>query len=134
VFVFAFTQVTALPTNPPTWGGLGQALLIMTALWWAWASYAWLTNTIDAEVGIGLAAVLAAAGAMFIAAPAVPAALGRPGRRARRGRSDVHCGTGGPRGVRKRGRRLRRGVPDRECDAGGAVRARRPRRARPTRR
>ena len=36
VFVFAFTQVTTLLTNHSTWAGLGQALLIMTALWWAW--------------------------------------------------------------------------------------------------
>jgi low temperature requirement protein LtrA len=79
VFVFGFTQVTTLLSGNPTWSGLGHALLILTALWWAWASYAWLTNTIDAEVGIVLAAVLVAAGAMFIAALAVPEAFGSEG-------------------------------------------------------
>ena len=73
VFVFAFTQVTTLLTNHSTWEGLGQALLIMTALWWAWAAYAWLTNTIDAEVGPALAAMFVAMGAMFMAALACPA-------------------------------------------------------------
>jgi len=76
VFVFAFTQVTTLLTNHSTWEGLGQALLIMTALWWAWSAYAWLTNTIDAEVGPVLAAMFVAMGAMFMAALAVPGAFG----------------------------------------------------------
>ena len=31
-------------SNNPTWSGLGHGLLILTALWWAWAAYAWLTN------------------------------------------------------------------------------------------
>ena len=79
VFVFAFTQVTTLLTNHSTWEGLGQALLIMTALWWAWAAYAWLTNTIDAEVGPVLAAIFVAMGAMFMAALAVPGAFGADG-------------------------------------------------------
>ena len=79
VFVFAFTQVTTLLTNHSTWEGLGQALLIMTALWWAWAAYAWLTNTIDAEVGPALAAMFVAMGAMFMAALAVPGAFGADG-------------------------------------------------------
>ena len=84
VFVFAFTQVTTLLTNHPTWGGLGQALLIMTALWWAWAAYAWLTNTIDAEVGPVLAAMLVAMAAMFVCALAVPDAFRAEGRTASR--------------------------------------------------
>ena len=64
--------MTTLLSHDPTWTGLGHALLILTALWWAWASFAWLTSTFDAEEGIALAALLAAAGAMFIAALAVP--------------------------------------------------------------
>ena len=79
VFVFGFTQVTTLLTEHPTWTGLGQALLVMTALWWAWAAYAWLTNTVDAEVGPVLAAMLVAMGAMFVAALAVPGAFGDEG-------------------------------------------------------
>jgi low temperature requirement protein LtrA len=79
VFVFAFTQVTAVLSADPTWRGLGHGLLILTALWWAWAAYAWLTNTIDPEVGAVWGAMLVATGAMFVAALAVPDAFGRHG-------------------------------------------------------
>jgi low temperature requirement protein LtrA len=76
VFVFAFTQVTTLLHEDPTWRGLGRGLLVLTALWWAWASYAWLTNALDANRGPVLAAMLVATGAMFLAALAVPDAFG----------------------------------------------------------
>ena len=79
VFVFGFTQVTALLSGDPTWTGLGHALLILTALWWVWASYAWLTNTAGAEDGMVVAAVLVATAAMFVAALAVPEAFGDHG-------------------------------------------------------
>jgi low temperature requirement protein LtrA len=76
VFVFGFTQVTTLLAASPTGAGLGHALLILTALWWAWASYAWLTNTIDPGEGRPTAAMLVATAAMFVAAIAVPGAFG----------------------------------------------------------
>ena len=79
VFVFAFTQVTTVLSDDPTWSGLGHGLLILAALWWAWAAYAWLTNTLDADVGAVWGAMLVAMGAMFIAALAVPEAFGRHG-------------------------------------------------------
>jgi low temperature requirement protein LtrA len=77
VFVFAFTQVTALLHDDVSWGGLARGLLVLAALWWAWASYAWLTNTIDANAGLVTAAVVVAVAAMFVAALAVPDAFGR---------------------------------------------------------
>ena len=46
VFVFAITQVTQFIANDPTWEGLARALLILAVVWWAWAAYAWLTNTL----------------------------------------------------------------------------------------
>src|SRR5438552_3919234 len=76
VFVFAFTQVTTLLLEDVTWAGLGRGLLVLAVLWWAWASYAWLTNTIDADAGLVLAAMLVAIAAMFVAALAVPEAFG----------------------------------------------------------
>ena len=79
VFVFGFTQVTTVLSNNPTWNGLGHGLLILAALWWAWASYAWLTNTVDPGVGAVWGAVLVAMGAMFVAALAVPDAFGPHG-------------------------------------------------------
>ncbi|MDX6504902.1 MAG: hypothetical protein QOE29_2027, partial [Gaiellaceae bacterium] len=77
VFVFAFTQVTTVLADNPTWSGLGHGLLILAALWWGWASYAWLTNTLDPEEAAVWAAMLIAIAAMFVAALAVPEAFGR---------------------------------------------------------
>jgi low temperature requirement protein LtrA len=71
VFVFAFTQVTTVLSDDATWGGLGRGLLILSALWWAWAGYAWLTNTIDPDEGAVRGAMLVAMTAMFVAALAV---------------------------------------------------------------
>jgi low temperature requirement protein LtrA len=79
VFVFAFTQVTTVLSDDPTWGGLGHGLLILAALWWAWAAFAWLTNTADPGEGGVWGAMLVAMAAMFVAALAVPDAFGRHG-------------------------------------------------------
>jgi low temperature requirement protein LtrA len=79
VFVFGFTQVTTVLSDDPTWGGLGHGLLILAALWWAWAAYAWLTNTVDPGEGAVWGAMLVALAAMFVAALAVPEAFGRHG-------------------------------------------------------
>jgi low temperature requirement protein LtrA len=75
VFVFGFAQVTTLLSNDPDWTGLLHGVLILIALWWAWAGYAWLTTTIDADDGAAVAALLVAISAMFVAALAVPGAF-----------------------------------------------------------
>jgi low temperature requirement protein LtrA len=79
VFVFAFTQVTTVLSDDATWAGLGHALLILAALWWPWAAYAWLTNTVDPGEGLVWGAMVVAMAAMFVAALAVPDAFGRHG-------------------------------------------------------
>ena len=79
VFVFAFTQVTTVLWDDPTWGGLGHGLLILATLWWAWAAYAWLTNTVDPTGGEVWGAILVAMAAMFVAALAVPDAFSSHG-------------------------------------------------------
>ena len=79
VFVFAFTQVTTVLSSNPTWSGLEHALLLLTALWWAWAAYAWLTNTVDPGEGLVWGTMLVASGAMFVGALAVPEAFGGHG-------------------------------------------------------
>jgi low temperature requirement protein LtrA len=76
VFVFALTQVTALMSNDPTWTGLAEGLLVLVALWWAWAAYSWLTNEVDTDdTGVRLA-LFASMAAMLTAALAVPEAFG----------------------------------------------------------
>ncbi len=76
IFVFALTQVTGLVVADPTWAGLVRGLLVLGVLWWAWAAYAWLTNTIDPEEGIVRLAMFGAMGAMLIASFTVPDAFG----------------------------------------------------------
>ena len=75
VFVFALTQVTGFISDDPTWAGMGKGLLILSALWFAWGAYAWLTNEIDPNEGSARLAVFGAMAAMFVAALAVPHAF-----------------------------------------------------------
>jgi low temperature requirement protein LtrA len=75
VFVFAITQVTSLLADDPTWGGVLRGMLVLTALWWAWNGYAWLTSTMDVDEGGVRLALLASMGAMLFVALAVPGAF-----------------------------------------------------------
>jgi low temperature requirement protein LtrA len=79
VLVFAITQVTGLISADPTARGLVRGLLVMGALWWAWAAYAWLTNTVNPEEGAVRLAMLGAMGAMLVASLAVPGAFENDG-------------------------------------------------------
>ena len=76
VFVFALTQVTKLMAEDPSWTGLGQGMLVLAALWWAWGAYAWLTNYIAAEEDLERLLMFAVMGAFLVAALAVPQAFG----------------------------------------------------------
>ena len=76
IFVFAITQVTGLVSADPTWAGLVKGLLVLGVLWWAWAAYAWLTNTIDPEEGAVRLVMFGAMGAMLFASLAVPDVFG----------------------------------------------------------
>ncbi|CAN5331864.1 low temperature requirement protein A [soil metagenome] len=75
VFVFGLTQVTSLMSADPTWSGLARGMLVLAALWWAWAAYAWLTNTIDPDEGAARLAVFGAMAAMLIVGLAAPGAF-----------------------------------------------------------
>jgi low temperature requirement protein LtrA len=79
VFVFALTQVTTLLSRDPTWGGLLRGLIVLAALWWGWAAYAWLTNTLNPEEGLVRIAMFVVMAAMLICALAVPEAFGEHG-------------------------------------------------------
>jgi low temperature requirement protein LtrA len=61
VFVFGFTQVKTVLSDDSTWSGLGHALLLLGALWWAWAAYAWPTNAFDPSESAVVAAIACAA-------------------------------------------------------------------------
>jgi low temperature requirement protein LtrA len=76
VFVFALTQVTAVMSEDPSWAALGRGMLVLSALWWAWAAYAWLTNYVAAEEDRERLLILAVMGAFLVTALAVPEAFG----------------------------------------------------------
>jgi low temperature requirement protein LtrA len=76
VFVLAITECTTLMAHHPSWSGVGQGLLVLGVLWWAWTSYAWLTSVIDPEAGAVRLVFFAAMASMLIAAIAVPEAFG----------------------------------------------------------
>ena len=79
MFVFAITQVTGYLADNSTWVGLLEGLFLLGALWWAWAAYAWLTNTLDPEEGVVRLAVFGSMAAMLVVGLAVPNAFGSDG-------------------------------------------------------
>src|SRR5918999_6458163 len=79
VFVLAITQVTAFLADNATWDGLLRGMLLVSALWWAWGSYAWLTNTLNPEEGGVRLAMFGSMAAMLIVALATPHAFGVDG-------------------------------------------------------
>jgi low temperature requirement protein LtrA len=76
VFVFAITRVTSLMAHDLSWEAIGQGLLVLAALWWGWAAYAWLTNHVAGDEGRARLVVFLAMGAMVLVALAVPDAFG----------------------------------------------------------
>jgi low temperature requirement protein LtrA len=79
VFVFGFTQVTALMAAHPTGRGVLHGLLVLAAVWWAWGAYAWLATTISLEEGSTRLVMIGVMAAMFVAALAAPNAFGDTG-------------------------------------------------------
>jgi low temperature requirement protein LtrA len=79
VFVLAITQCTNLMAENPSWEGIGQAVLVLGVLWWAWVGYAWLTSVVDPEEGAVRIAIFAAMAALLVVAICVPAAFGSLG-------------------------------------------------------
>ncbi len=76
VFVFALTQVTSMLADDTTAGGLARGMLVLAAVWWAWAAYSWLTNALDTEEDRTRLAMFVAMAAMLLVSLAVPGAFG----------------------------------------------------------
>jgi low temperature requirement protein LtrA len=74
VYVFAFTQVSALMAQGH--GGLSvlQGLVILALIWWSWTSYTWLANQAHADRGVVRLAVLLAIALMFLVSLVIPEA------------------------------------------------------------
>ena len=79
VFVLSFTQVTIAMAEKPTAEGLGEGILILAAVWWAWAAYGWLTNSIDPDENANRLCMFAAMGGMLIVSLSIPEAFGNRG-------------------------------------------------------
>jgi low temperature requirement protein LtrA len=75
VFVFSLTQVSALIAADLTGRGIVRGLLVLALLWWTWVGYAWLGNVVQAEEGLGRAAMFGAMAAMLVLAMTVPEAF-----------------------------------------------------------
>ena len=76
VFVFAITRVTSLMAHDLSWTSIGQGLLVLAALWWGWAAFAWLTNHVAGEDFRARLVVFVAMAAMVLVALSVPEAFG----------------------------------------------------------
>jgi low temperature requirement protein LtrA len=74
VFVFAFTQVTALVATAGDGVGAVRGLILAALLWWAWCSYSWLGNQARADEGVVRQAMLVAMAAMMVLALTIPEA------------------------------------------------------------
>ena len=57
MFVFAITQVTAFMAEDLGWRSALRGLVLLSLLWWAWCSYAWLGNQAHADEGVVRVAV-----------------------------------------------------------------------------
>jgi low temperature requirement protein LtrA len=76
VFVLSFTQVTLKMADNPGWESLGEGLLILAAVWWAWCAYSWLTNSIDPDQNLNRVCMFAAMGGMLVVSLSIPDAFG----------------------------------------------------------
>jgi len=65
VFVLALTECTAPMADVPTWQGVAQATLVLSALWWSSIGYAWLTSVVGPEDGVVRLFVLGATAAFL---------------------------------------------------------------------
>jgi low temperature requirement protein LtrA len=49
VFVFTITQLTAVLIAKPNGEALAQVVLMLTAIWWMYGAFAWLTNAVPPD-------------------------------------------------------------------------------------
>jgi hypothetical protein len=72
VFVFTITQLTAVLAHHPTWEGLAQVVLMLGVIWWMYGGYAWLTNTVRADIGIVRLLLLGGMAGFMVLALVIP--------------------------------------------------------------
>ncbi len=77
VFVFAVTQVTTLLAHRTSWARLGEAMVVLALVWWAWSAFVWAANAQEEESRTLRACLLAGTVLIFVVGLAVPNAFGR---------------------------------------------------------
>ena len=75
VFVFTVTQLTTVVVRHPNAGGLAQVAVMLLMIWWMYAGYAWLTNSIDLTRPSFRLFLLGAMAAYLVLALAIPRAF-----------------------------------------------------------
>lgn len=75
VFVFTVTQLTAVLSHDLSWKSLGQVMIMLALIWWMYAGYAWLTNSISTREPRQRAILLGGMAGYFVLALAVPGAF-----------------------------------------------------------
>jgi low temperature requirement protein LtrA len=72
VYVFAFTQVSALMSHGHDGIAVLQGLVILALIWWSWTSYTWLANQAHADRGVVRIGIVLAIVLMFIVSLVIP--------------------------------------------------------------
>ncbi len=72
IYVFAFTQVSALMSNGHDGIAVLQGLVILALVWWSWTSYTWLANQAHADRGVVRIGIVLAIVLMFIVSLVIP--------------------------------------------------------------
>jgi low temperature requirement protein LtrA len=75
VFVFTVTQLTTVLSHDLSWASLGQVMVMLALIWWMYAGYAWLTNSISTRGLRQRAILLGGMAGYLILALAVPGAF-----------------------------------------------------------
>ncbi len=79
VFVFTITQLTALLVHDPSGTSLGQIALMLTAIWWMYGAFAWLTNAVPPDRIALQMPLLAGMAAFFAISLTIPTAFSGDG-------------------------------------------------------
>ncbi len=75
VFVFTITQLTAVLVHHPDGEALGQIVLMLAAIWWMYAAFAWLTNAVPPTRTALRLPLLAGMAAFFVISLTIPTAF-----------------------------------------------------------
>ena len=74
VYVFAFTQVTALMVQSHDALSVLQSLVVLGLLWWTWANASWFANEVRTDQGIPRVGMIVTMAIVLMVALVIPKA------------------------------------------------------------